>query len=67
MSAPSFANYVVKRPWLHRWVMPIAEWYTNAAGYRRLGLKYASPCLVPPIDNRIVLATERERKRGGFD
>lgn len=39
MSAPSFANFVLKRPMLKRWVTPIAEWYTNAAGYRKLGLK----------------------------
>jgi ubiquinol-cytochrome c reductase subunit 7 len=39
MSAPSIANYVVKRPWLKRWMTPIAQWYTDAAGYRRLGLK----------------------------
>jgi ubiquinol-cytochrome c reductase subunit 7 len=39
MSAPSLANYIVKRPALTRFLMPIAEWYTNAAGYRRLGLR----------------------------
>ncbi|KAJ5653382.1 hypothetical protein N7490_000385 [Penicillium lividum] len=40
MSAPSFAKYVVKRPWLHRWIQPVANWYTDAAGYRKLGLKF---------------------------
>lgn len=39
MSAPSITNYIVKRPWLKRWMTPIAQWYTDAAGYRRLGLK----------------------------
>ena len=39
MSVPSLANYIVKRPALRRWIQPIAEWYANASGYRRLGLK----------------------------
>lgn len=39
MSAPSLAGYIVKRPWLQRFMMPLAQWYTDAAGYRRLGLK----------------------------
>jgi ubiquinol-cytochrome c reductase subunit 7 len=43
MSVPSLTSYVVKRPYLKRWLQPIAEWYTNAAGYRRLGLRYISP------------------------
>ena len=40
MSAPSAAAFIMKRPWLHKMVLPVAEWYKNAAGYRRLGLKY---------------------------
>lgn len=39
MSAPSITNYIVKRPWLKRWMTPLANWYTDAAGYRKLGLK----------------------------
>lgn len=39
MSAPSLAPYIIKRPWLQRFLMPLAKWYTDAAGYRRLGLK----------------------------
>lgn len=37
MSAPSLAPYILKRPWLLSWMKPFAEWYANAAGYRRLG------------------------------
>ncbi|CAL5873898.1 uncharacterized protein PFLUO_LOCUS8181 [Penicillium psychrofluorescens] len=40
MSAPSITNFIVKRPWLKRWMTPLSQWYTDAAGYRRLGLKY---------------------------
>lgn len=42
MSQPSFTNFVLKRPWLKRWMRPMANWYANAAGYRQLGLRYAS-------------------------
>jgi len=37
MSAPSLAPYILARPWLKSWMMPLANWYANAAGYRRLG------------------------------
>jgi len=37
--APSFAPFVLRRPWLLKMVKPIANWYANAAGYRQIGLK----------------------------
>jgi hypothetical protein len=37
MSGPSLAPYILKRPWLKRWMMPFANWYANSAGYRSLG------------------------------
>ena len=40
MSSPSFTKFIIKRPWLKRLMMPLAEWYVDAAGYRKLGLKY---------------------------
>jgi hypothetical protein len=40
MSQPSLANYIVKKPWLAKWMAPLANWYCNAAGYRKLGLRY---------------------------
>ena len=43
MSAPSLAPFILKRPWLQKWVQPLANWYINAAGYRQLGLRYAPP------------------------
>ena len=36
----SLTNFIVKRPLLKRWITPLSQWYTNAAGYRKLGLKY---------------------------
>ncbi|KAK7750549.1 Cytochrome b-c1 complex subunit 7, mitochondrial [Diatrype stigma] len=38
-SYPSLAPFVLQRPWLLRLLKPISNWYTNAAGYRRLGLR----------------------------
>ncbi|KAG9190749.1 hypothetical protein G6011_08837 [Alternaria panax] len=43
MSAPSLAPYIMKRPWLQKWMKPLANWYCNAAGYRQLGLRYGAP------------------------
>jgi hypothetical protein len=39
MSAPNFANFVIKRPWLQSMLRPLSNWYVNAASYRRLGLR----------------------------
>ena len=41
MSQPSVAKFVMKRSWLNSWMKPLANWYTNVAGYRQLGLRYA--------------------------
>jgi ubiquinol-cytochrome c reductase subunit 7 len=35
----SLAPFVNKRPWLKNMLMPVANWYANAAGYRQLGLR----------------------------
>lgn len=40
MAPISLAGFVTKRPWLHKALMPIANWYANAAGYRQIGLRY---------------------------
>lgn len=40
MSAPSMTKFITKRPWLKRWMVPLANWYADAAGYRKLGLRY---------------------------
>ncbi|KAL2134108.1 hypothetical protein VTI74DRAFT_995 [Chaetomium olivicolor] len=37
--APSLYNAAVKRPWLMNMLKPLAGWYTNAAGYRQMGLR----------------------------
>ncbi|UNI20903.1 Cytochrome b-c1 complex subunit 7 [Purpureocillium takamizusanense] len=36
----SLAPFVLRRPWLAKMLMPAANWYASAAGYRKLGLKF---------------------------
>ncbi|CAN8105660.1 unnamed protein product [Discula destructiva] len=38
MSYVTLAPFVAKRPWLKSAIMPLANWYANASGYRKLGL-----------------------------
>jgi hypothetical protein len=36
----SFAPYVKSSRTLSKWVTPIAQWYVNVSGYRKMGLRY---------------------------
>ncbi|KAF7585856.1 Cytochrome b-c1 complex subunit 7 [Aspergillus hancockii] len=65
MSAPSLANYIVKRPWLKRWMMPIANWYTDASGYRRLGLRFDD--LIPEESETVQKAIKRLPAKEAYD
>ncbi|KID99031.1 ubiquinol-cytochrome C reductase-like protein, partial [Metarhizium majus ARSEF 297] len=40
MSGYSLAPFILRRPWLANMVMPAANWYANAAGYKKIGLRY---------------------------
>ncbi|KAJ5238560.1 ubiquinol-cytochrome c reductase complex 14 kDa protein [Penicillium chermesinum] len=64
MSAPSITNYIVKRPWLKRWMTPLAQWYTDAAGYRRIGLK--ADDLIPEESEVVQTAIKRLPPQGGL-
>ncbi|KAJ5542137.1 hypothetical protein N7535_004560 [Penicillium sp. DV-2018c] len=65
MSAPSLASYIVKRPWLKRWMTPLAHWYTDAAGYRRLGLKFDD--LIPEESENVQKALMRLPAKEAYD
>ncbi|KAJ5570490.1 uncharacterized protein N7459_009920 [Penicillium hispanicum] len=65
MSAPSITNYIVKRPWLKRWMTPLANWYTDAAGYRRLGLKFDD--LIPEESETVQKAIQRLPSKEAYD
>ncbi|KAF8061485.1 ubiquinol-cytochrome-c reductase complex subunit 6 [Lyophyllum atratum] len=36
----SFANYIKSSKTLSGWIKPVANWYADAAGYRKYGFKY---------------------------
>lgn len=38
-AAPSLYSAVIKRPWLTKMLMPVANWYANLSGYRQMGLR----------------------------
>ncbi|RAL16482.1 ubiquinol--cytochrome-c reductase subunit 7 [Aspergillus homomorphus CBS 101889] len=65
MSAPSLTSFIVKRPWLKRWMTPIAEWYTDAAGYRRLGLR--ADDLIPEESDVVQTALKRLPPKEAYD
>ncbi|EAU34620.1 conserved hypothetical protein [Aspergillus terreus NIH2624] len=65
MSAPSLTSYIVKRPWLKNWMMPLANWYTDAAGYRRLGLKFDD--LIPEESETVQKAIHRLPPKEAYD
>ena len=48
---PSLAPYVRSSRTLSKWLKPVANWYANLSGYRRVGLVYddlrAYPSLMP--------------------
>merc|ERR1712032_60041 len=64
-SAPSLAPYILKRPWLAKWVQPLANWYCNAAGYRQLGLK--ADDLIPEENDTVQLALKRLPPKEAYD
>ncbi|KAF2840554.1 ubiquinol-cytochrome c reductase complex 14 kDa protein-like protein [Patellaria atrata CBS 101060] len=65
MSQPSVANFVLKRSWLRKWMLPLATWYSAAAGYRQLGLK--ADDLIPEESETVLLALKRLPPNEAYD
>ncbi|KAI5296485.1 Cytochrome b-c1 complex subunit 7 [Ascosphaera acerosa] len=65
MSAPSLYKQVVARPWLRRMLQPVASWYTDAAGYRKMGLK--SDDLIPEESETVQTALHRLPPKEAYD
>ncbi|KAI9712522.1 MAG: hypothetical protein M1812_006831 [Candelaria pacifica] len=65
MSQPSFTNFIIKRPWLLRWMKPLANWYADAAGHRKLGLKFDD--LIPEESEVVLLALKRLPPKEAYD
>ncbi|RQM05502.1 hypothetical protein DH86_00001531 [Scytalidium sp. 3C] len=65
MSAPSFTSFVVKRPWLKNALTPLSNWYCNAAGYRKLGLRQDD--LIPEESDLVLQALKRLPPKEAYD
>ncbi|KAL9006431.1 MAG: hypothetical protein Q9188_000836 [Gyalolechia gomerana] len=65
MSAPSMTKFILKRPWLTRWIIPIAKWEAEAAGYRKLGLRVDD--LIPEESDTVMLALKRLPPKEAYD
>ncbi|KAI1092661.1 14 kDa subunit of cytochrome bd ubiquinol oxidase [Rostrohypoxylon terebratum] len=62
---PSLAPFILKRPWLTKMLTPLASWYTNAAGYRKLGLR--ADDLICEEDENVIKALKRLPPREAYD
>ncbi|KAK3074801.1 Cytochrome b-c1 complex subunit 7 [Teratosphaeriaceae sp. CCFEE 6253] len=65
MSYPSLAPFIKERPWLLNWMRPLARWYFDNAGYRKLGLK--SDDLIPEESESVQLALKRLPPKEAYD
>jgi len=65
MSTPSLAPFILKRPWLQRWMKPLSEWYLDNAGYRKLGLR--ADDLIPEESPEMQLALKRLSPKEAYD
>ncbi|KXJ90795.1 cytochrome b-c1 complex subunit 7 [Microdochium bolleyi] len=62
---PSLAGFVMKKPWLYNMLKPVANWYTNAAGYRQLGLR--ADDLIVEENEEVILALKRLPPQDSYD
>ncbi|KAF2480278.1 ubiquinol-cytochrome C reductase complex 14kD subunit-domain-containing protein [Neohortaea acidophila] len=65
MSQPSLAPFIIKRPWLRRWMQPLSNWYMDSAGYRKLGLRVDD--LIPEESEVVQLALKRLSPKEAYD
>ncbi|KAL5324375.1 hypothetical protein ACEPPN_008920 [Leptodophora sp. 'Broadleaf-Isolate-01'] len=65
MSQPSLANFIKQRSWLKKMMMPLSNWYCNAAGYRKLGLR--ADDLIPEESEAVLLALKRLPQKEAYD
>ncbi|EAS33082.3 ubiquinol-cytochrome c reductase complex protein [Coccidioides immitis RS] len=64
----SLSNIVARTfevPWVKRMAMPLAQWYTNAAGYRQMGLRYDD--LIPEENDVVQQALKRLPPKEAYD
>lgn len=59
---PSLAPTIRKSRTLYRWIKPVADWYADLAGYRKVGYKYDDLLLEerPDVQRALSRLTPRE-------
>ncbi|KAL7622957.1 Cytochrome b-c1 complex subunit 7 [Parahypoxylon ruwenzoriense] len=62
---PTLAPFILKRPWLTNLLKPVANWYTNASGYRQLGLR--ADDLIVEEDENVIKALKRLSPKESYD
>ncbi|KAK0619237.1 cytochrome b-c1 complex subunit 7 [Immersiella caudata] len=65
MPALSAAPFISARPWLKKLVLPFANWYANAAGYRKIGLR--ADDLISEENENVLLALKRLPAKESYD
>ncbi|KAI2640262.1 14 kDa subunit of cytochrome bd ubiquinol oxidase [Xylaria nigripes] len=65
MPYASLAPFILKRPWLRNFFQPLATWYTNAAGYRQLGLR--ADDLISEESEEVLKALKRLPPQDAYD
>ncbi|KAF2142454.1 uncharacterized protein K452DRAFT_286867 [Aplosporella prunicola CBS 121167] len=65
MAQPSLTKFIIKRPWLKNWLKPVANWYTDLSGYRKLGLR--ADDLIPEESETVLLALKRLPPKEAYD
>lgn len=56
---------ILKRPWTHKWAMPLSQWYANKMGYRQLGLRLED--LLPEESEVMQMALKRLPPKEAYD
>ncbi|KAI1418695.1 putative ubiquinol--cytochrome-c reductase [Hypoxylon sp. FL1857] len=57
--------FILRRPWLHKLLKPVANWYINAAGYHKLGLR--ADDLIVEEDEKVIKALKRLPPKEAYD
>ena len=65
MASKWLATQIISRPWTHRWVFPLSDWYVDRMGYRQLGLRYED--LLPEESEVMQLALKRLPPKEAYD
>ncbi|KAI0670609.1 ubiquinol-cytochrome-c reductase complex subunit 6 [Trametes maxima] len=65
---PSLAPAIRKNRTLYQWLRPVADWYANAAGHRKVGLKYDDLLVEerPDVERAIERLTPRQQYDRAF-